>query len=147
MAVAPAPLTLGVTSASLFKNGYAVVVREAPLSGNGEYVIEDMPRAVLGTMWISATPGTKINSAIVTNQETETETPAQTLEDILRANIGKTLTLRTTFNEREYRGEILAANSNMVLIKELGGTRAINRSQARVSFGPAVKKVCNPSNW
>ena len=88
-ALAPAPLSLSVTEASLFKNGYAVVVREAPLTGDREYIIEDMPRAVLGTMWISATAGTKIESVIVTNQETSSERNVTSLEEMLSANVGK----------------------------------------------------------
>lgn len=131
MAVAP-PLTLGVTSASLFKNGYAVVVREAPLSGNGEYVIEDMPQAVLGTLWISATPGTRINSVIVTNQETQTENPAQSLDEILRANVGRTLKLRS--GERIIEGKLLSADGQVLVIQESTGTRVINKNTVHEVF-------------
>ena len=65
-----------------------------------------MPQAVLGTMWISATPGTRINSVIVTNQETQTENPAQSLDEILRANVGRTLKLRS--GERIIEGKLLS---------------------------------------
>lgn len=121
-----APLQPAVTSASLFKNGYAVVVREAPLSGNGEYVIEDMPQAVLGTMWISATPGTKISSVIVTNQETETETPAQSLDEILRANVGRVLRLHA--GGQVLQGKLLSADGQVLVIQETSGTRIILNS-------------------
>ncbi|MDQ2985367.1 MAG: DUF4139 domain-containing protein [Armatimonadota bacterium] len=122
-ALAPAPLQLAVSSASLFKNGYAVVVREAPLRGNGEYVIEDMPQAVLGTMWITATPGTKISSVIVTNQETTTENPAQTLDEILRANVGRVLRLHA--GGQVLHGKLLSADGQVLVIQEAEGTRVI----------------------
>src|SRR5688572_5557095 len=122
-ALAPAPLSLAVSSASLFKNGYAVVVREAPLSGNGEYILEDMPQAVLGTMWISATPGTRINSVIVTDQETQTDNPAQSLDEILRANVGRTLKLRS--GERIIEGKLLSADGQVLVIQESTGTRVV----------------------
>jgi len=99
------------------------VVREAPLSGNGEYVIEDMPQAVLGTMWITATPGTKISSLIVTNQETTTENPAQTLDEILRANVGRVLRLHV--GGQVLQGKLLSADGQVLVIQENSGTRVI----------------------
>jgi len=121
-----APLSLSVSSASLFKNGYAVVVREAALSGSGEYVVEEMPQAVLGTMWITATSGTKINSVIVTNQETTSETSAQTLDEILRANVGRVLKMRV--GERILEGRLLSADGQVLVIQEESGTRVINKN-------------------
>jgi hypothetical protein len=121
--LAPAPLSLSVTSASLFKNGYAVVIREAALHGNGEYIIDEMPQAVLGTMWITASPGTKISSVIVTDQETTSENPAQTLDEILRANVGRNLRLHS--GGQILSGKLLSADGQVLIIQEEAGTRAI----------------------
>ena len=120
-----APLELSVSSASLFKNGYAVVVREAALGATGEYVIEDMPRAVLGTMWISATPGTKIESVIVTNQETTSERNVTSLDEMLTANVGKRLAFRVS--DRVVEGELVSADGNVIVIRTHSGTTAINK--------------------
>ena len=143
LALAPAPLELSVSSASLFKNGYAVVVREAALSGNGEYVIEEMPRAVLGTMWISATPGTRINSVVVTNQETTDERPPTSLEEVLSANVGKTLTFR--YGDKDINGKLLSASGSVLVIQTSEGTLAINKGHihAVVSSGEMIWQVKN----
>jgi hypothetical protein len=143
LTIAPAPLELSVSSASLFKNGYAVVVREAPLSGNGEYVIEEMPRAVLGTMWISATPGTRINSVVVTNQETTNERPPTSLEEVLSANVGKTLTFR--YGDKDINGKLLSASGSVLVIQTSEGTLAINKGHihAVVSSGEMIWQVKN----
>src|SRR5687768_14550898 len=81
-----------VTSASLFKNGYAVVIREAPLV-NGENIIENIPQATLGTLWITASDGVKLRQVVAANQETKAEVDAQTLDQVITANVGKTVRL------------------------------------------------------
>jgi len=141
LALAPAPLELSVSSASLFKNGYAVVVREAPLKGDGEYVIEDMPLAVLGTMWISATPGTKISSLVVTTQESTSENPAQSLDEILRSNVGRAL--RLVVGDRFVVGKLLSASGQVLVIQETTGTRVINKNSVSeiIAEGDLVWKV------
>jgi hypothetical protein len=140
-ALAPAPLSLTVTEASLFKNGYAVVVREAALTGDRDYVIEDMPRAVLGTMWISATPGTKIESVIVTNQETTSERNVASLEEMLSANVGKRLAFRV--GDRIIEGELRSADGNLIVIRTNAGTTGINKNMVSEisSDGEMIWKV------
>lgn len=144
-ALAPAPLQLAVSSASLFKNGYAVVVREAPLRGNGEYIIEEMPQAVLGTLWITASPGVKISSLIVTNQETTTENAAQSLDEILRANVGRVLKMR--IGERILEGKLLSADGQVLVIQEEGGTRVVNKNTVSEIFadGDIIWKTSSKS--
>src|SRR5688572_9941841 len=82
------------SSVSLFKNGFAVVVREAKLGASGEYSLDELPPAVLGTLWITASRGVKLDEVVVGNKETEVDRPATSLDEILQANVGKVLTFR-----------------------------------------------------
>lgn len=96
--LAPFALTLAtpilepkVEAASLFKNGYAVVMRSATLSGSGEYMIDSIPTAVLGILWVTADAGVKFSELIATHREEKTEKAVGNLMELLRANVGRTL--------------------------------------------------------
>src|SRR5687768_8307338 len=91
LAVAPTPAK--VTSASLFKNGFAVVVREASLA-NGETIIENIPQATLGTLWITASPGVKLRQVTATQHEIKKDVDAQSLDQVIAANVGKAVRLQ-----------------------------------------------------
>ena len=57
LAAAETPTTSKIVSVDLFKNGLAVVRREAMLGKAGVYVLDDIPDAIHGTYWIdSAAP-------------------------------------------------------------------------------------------
>lgn len=139
MAALVAPPTLvetKITAASLFKNGYAVVVRSAPLSSDGEVLIESPPRAVLGTLWVTATRGVTIDSVVSTQIKSETTASLPEFSLILRANEGKSLTLWiSTPGESKLvpiAGKLLSAAGNAVVLQlEDGSTRVL--SIARVA--------------
>lgn len=80
-----------VVSASLFKNGYAVVLREAPIESNTVRVTNP-PLAVLGTLWLGSSPGVTVESATFRRVQETSSRPANTLQEVLGANTGKTLT-------------------------------------------------------
>ena len=88
----PALVQTKITAASLFKNGYAVVVREAPFTG-GEVLIEDPPLATLGTLWVTANGNVKLSSVVATTTVTETTTDLNSLDALITANVGKRLTV------------------------------------------------------
>jgi hypothetical protein len=46
-----------IQSVSMFKNGLALVEREAKIAGPGDYQIVDIPRPVHGTLWFIGAPG------------------------------------------------------------------------------------------
>lgn len=52
------PVKSKVVAVDLFKNGLAVVKREAALGPAGTYVLDDVPAPVHGTIWIDASAGT-----------------------------------------------------------------------------------------
>jgi len=61
LAAPPAPMAdMTVVGASLFKNGYAVVLREAPIPASGEVTIAAPPTSSLGSLWVTASKGVKI---------------------------------------------------------------------------------------
>ena len=93
----PALVQTKITAASLFKNGYAVVVREAPFTG-GEVLIEDPPTArharhALGDRQRSLVFNVKLNSVVATTTVTETTTDLNSLDALITANVGKRLTV------------------------------------------------------
>lgn len=90
---APTFVETKVTAASLFKNGYAVVVREAPLPEGGTALIEQPPLASLGTLWVTASPGVTIDSVVATKVTSEVTTDLNSLDALISANTGKSLTL------------------------------------------------------
>ena len=54
LAAAETPTTSKIVSVDLFKNGLAVVRREATLGKAGAYVLDDIPDAIHGTYWIDS---------------------------------------------------------------------------------------------
>src|SRR5256885_565356 len=86
---APRTLTEHVALASMFKNGYAVVVREMEFPGAGEYILEQIPQASLGTLWFSTTTGAKLTAVVNTDIPKSAKVPAQSIGDLLTLNVGK----------------------------------------------------------
>jgi hypothetical protein len=111
-----APLEVKPTSVSMFKNGYATVVREAKLGATGSYVLDQMPTAVLGTFWITASPGVKLKDLTVGDEEVVFERPLGSVEEILAANVGKRLTFRLTGNRTE-TGTLVAVQHAVAIIR------------------------------
>lgn len=124
----PHAIPTKVVSASLFKNGYAVVVREAPLSG-GVAIVDDLPQAVLGTLWITADKGVKIREVIGTNRETKGEREATSLDEVLSGNVGRIVTI--VADGGPYHGRILSASGSLVVIETDTETLAINKGEVR----------------
>ncbi len=94
---ADAPATSKIVSVDLFKNGLAVVRREATLGKAGTYVLDDVPDAIHGTYWIdSAVPvETVVKSREVDVPQAETA-PGNLQDDLA----GKKVTIH-------FRGEKL----------------------------------------
>lgn len=125
-----APDSGHVAGASLFKNGYAVVVREYPFSGS-ELVIDELPQPQLGTFWITASSGVQIASVVKTTKEVDAQHEAESLDDILRANIGRALVLgldRETSVGKAVSGKILSVSGDIVLVQTDHGAVALHRS-------------------
>ena len=128
--------TLKVVSASLFKNGYAVVTREAPLSGPN-VVIEGLPIGSLGTMWITATPGVVLEEVVRAEREVETENPISSLDDLLAANMDKTVTI--AFGEERFEtGIVRSVSGNVLVLENSNGIFAIPKNQVQRITGSGL---------
>ncbi|MCW5942991.1 MAG: hypothetical protein KIS66_12210 [Fimbriimonadaceae bacterium] len=114
--VAPTKLDLKITGASLFKNGYAVVVREAGVAAPGEYLIADLPESVLGTLWITASVGVRFESIVSTNVVSPGKRDATNLDELLRANLKRSVTVFLS-GGKSYTGELVSATGDLVVVK------------------------------
>lgn len=125
--LAPMPLELKVVTASLFKNGYAVIVREASVRSSGQYSIEEIPAAVLGTMWVTASPGVKLRELVATMQESESESPTESMDEVLALNTGKTFTFWLV-DKTQLSGKIESAAGSLIIIQSAMETRIFPKS-------------------
>jgi len=95
------------SSIAVFKNGLGFFVRlgSAKLA-SGEAVIPMIPDAALGTLWLAPNdPGTSLEELVAYRYKTAKEHKADSLQDLLRINPGKKMTI--TFNGKEYAGQVL----------------------------------------
>ncbi len=125
MAPDATPLDAKVVGASLFKNGYAVVFRESTLPETGEATLKSPPVASLGALWIGATPGVKIHGVVCTNQLTQGEREAATVDELLSANVGHVVTLYSRdvdeADQRKLTGKLVSASGPMVIVENAAG--------------------------
>lgn len=118
---APTALVAKPASVSLFKNGFAVVVREAKLGSSGDYTLSELPTAVLGTLWISASNGVKLREVVVGNEEKIVDKPLGSIEEILSANVGKRLTFRLSDKRMEIGTLKAVQNTVCIIERDAGG--------------------------
>ncbi len=100
----PAPaagLESRVVRAALFKNGLAFVRREASVELSAREVqLQPLPAPVHGTFWIAADPSRLELASVVARRSVRRELrPAVSIDELLRANVGRRLTL--VFSEKE----------------------------------------------
>lgn len=135
----PAP-SLPVREVTVFKDGHAYVVREAPLAANAtEVVLTELPRPVLGTFWPYATGGARLVAAKSGHETLPREHAATDLRQIARANVGKDVVVVTADKER-VEGKLLGVPSrstpptddgDLLLLQTASGTRALPLAQVR----------------
>jgi hypothetical protein len=109
-----------IVGVSMFKNGYAVVTRATDLSGNA--VTEIDPHAgVLGSLWFGTGGDAVLSEAVLQAVETPSETELTTLDALLTANVGKTLTIETmpgrAGQEGVLTGKVLAAAGSIAILQ------------------------------
>jgi hypothetical protein len=124
---APTFVESKITAASLFKNGYAVVVREAPIPESGVALIDQPPMASLGTLWVTASSGVTIDSVVATKVKSEVTTDLNSLDALISANVGKILTLWTVqpgeSKLTSFTGKIVSATGQLLIVDVEDGTR------------------------
>ncbi len=113
--VAPRIVPPRIVGVSMFKNGYAFVTREIPLTGTTADVIE-VPPASVGTLWFTTDGGAleSVTSALDL-METQVTNPLNGFGEILKANVGREATalIKGSAGGEEprgtYTGKIVAA--------------------------------------
>ena len=94
--------SLPVREVTVFKDGHAFVLREAPLPADagGEVVLDELPAPVLGTFWPYASDGARLVSATAGRVDvTERVEPAD-LRQLAGANLGRAAVLQLDTGER-----------------------------------------------
>jgi hypothetical protein len=135
-----APVDPPIVAASLFKNGYAYVVRQTALPAGGELVLRMPETAVLGTFLIAGSPGVKIGEVTSTTVETESERNATNLDELLAWNVGRKVRLEaTTVHSQQswaVEGKLLSADGQFAVIEGNGMRNAVAKSSINrlVSF-------------
>lgn len=127
-AQSPAPQSR-IVGASLFKNGFAVVVRETEIK-NGQALIETLPQASLGTLWISSSPGVTISEATTMVVTTDGERDAGSIDEILSANIGKDVTLFLG-SDGSATGKLVSATGTIVILQKGQETSVVQKANVR----------------
>ncbi|MGE4216356.1 MAG: hypothetical protein AB7F50_04815 [Fimbriimonadaceae bacterium] len=119
-----APADHKIVAVSLFKNGYAVITRVSDVTGIAETEIP-APDAVLGTFWFGTSTGTTLTEARIASVAKEVEITLGTLESVLAANVGRTVTVETLQSRpnqvTEVTGKIKSFSAQFLLLELVGG--------------------------
>jgi hypothetical protein len=121
-----------VVSVSMFKNGYAFVTREIPITDNAAKVVE-VPQTSLGSLWFWRNEG-QIDSVSSVDEKTPTLTkiPFARYQDVLDANPGKRFSFNLVYSEEKdgrktdrrqtVEGILKSYSSNLVAVETSEGT-------------------------
>ena len=112
------PSTLPVREVTVFKDGHAYVVREAPLpeAASGRVVLDELPTPVLGTFWPYASGGARLVQAKAGREQVSKDVDA--LERIAERGRGALVYLM-----QEGRGAGLAAKARDRMLCQASGSR------------------------
>lgn len=123
----PDPVDGKIVAASLFKNGYAVVVREADLGSGGMVTVRPPANAVLGTLWVSSAPGVKLQRVLATQVESTSQRDANSLDEVITANFEKVVVIETTpvtpGQSSVVKGRIVSTAGSIVVVEGEGNVR------------------------
>jgi hypothetical protein len=125
-----------VAGVSMFKNGYAVVLRETTIpAGDKAFYIPNVPPAALGTFWIQGSTGVKLLEAVSTTFTEKGERPAMSMDEILFANLNREVVLfiyKSDGKEQAYRGKLLSVAGDWVVLQgDDGQTHLLSKSTIR----------------
>ncbi len=136
---------LPVREVTVFKDGHAYVVREAPLAADagGRVVLDELPAPVLGTFWPYATGGARLVAAVAGRQAVPLDTPVADLRQLVQANAGKDVTV-VLHNAEKVEGRLLPSAGDLVLVATGENTRAlplghVQSLSVQGDFVPAVR--------
>lgn len=122
-----------IVSASIFKPGLALIVREVDVpAGSGEYVLDNVPAAIDGSFWYSSpdmVDVTDVRTAIRNTEKTVTY-KNQSIAEYLGANEGKHVSLLVSLGQtaENMSGTIVKVNDDTTMLLKLdnGHLRQLN---------------------
>jgi|GEM_PF-595445 len=133
LASPPKESQMKIVGASMFKNGYVVLLREMDTPTSGEYVIKQIPQGSLGTLWITASDGTKLKEVVnAITDGPDATIDFGTLDQVLAANKGKTIDVEVpAYPENKMKvlsGKLLVASAELLLMESAGEQFSVRRS-------------------
>lgn len=131
LAAPPKEAEMKIVGASMFKNGYVVVLREMDTPASGEYMVKQIPQGSLGTVWITASEGAKLKEVVNSiNDGPEVAYDFAALDQILAANKGKTLEIEIPDfggKSKFVGGKLLTASAEILLLETEGSQFTVRR--------------------
>lgn len=121
-----------IVSASLFKNGFAMVMREVDVNESQTFVLP-MPVHSLGTLWFGTTEGLRLKSVLRTTREKASTRTAQSISEFLRLNKGK----RVSIEILSYQ---VPATANGIVVDVMGDIVYIQSDSKRIT-GYQVSRI------
>lgn len=103
------PITLDAKpqTVSMFKNGLAMVTTKAEIPEAGAYQLP-APQARYGSLWLNWSDGLTLKDIMATEVEHTDSSDALNLTDLLRANVGKSLSIRLNEDDAWITGKLIA---------------------------------------
>lgn len=101
--------TLPIREITAFKDGHSLVLRSGKASVNedGDVVLAELPRPIMGTFWAEENEhSSRLASITVDSSANTTIRPAATTEELLSANVGRTIAFRSG-GDSELRSGVL----------------------------------------
>ena len=134
------PVPARLVGASLFKNGFAVVTRQILVASPGTTTVVPIPQGALGTLWFAPSEGLRLDSVVVEDESEQATRPADSLDAILGANVGRTVTLilADVPTPKRLACRLLSAAGSIVVV-EAGTTRAIPKTTIMGVEGKGLK--------
>ncbi|HAS40521.1 MAG TPA: hypothetical protein DCS93_08580, partial [Microscillaceae bacterium] len=101
---------------AVFKNGSAFFVNKMRVNASkGYYLLEKVPAATFGTLWLTAENNT-IKGTRSYMEEVAKKVKVTSKEGMVKAQVGKAVTLTLT-NDKTYQGVIQRIDGNMIVFK------------------------------
>ncbi len=133
-----------IVGASLFKNGYAVVLREATIPASGTLTLSQPSSVALGTFWVTAPRGVTLREIVATRVSQEVTRDLGSMDEILQANKGKEVSLIVTGlaeGRSQITGKIVAASGQIIVVQTSTGVMTLQKGAVVSVTGPSDQVI------
>lgn len=122
----PTALKPEIRAVSIFRNGYAVVLRDINLKV-GDNMLDELPQALVGTVLFLPDKGVNVEEVVSTLVEQKQEVNATSLEDLLAIGIGK----HAILNVKDIgivQGTLISVDGTIVMLRNEGRIHAVQKA-------------------